>query len=70
MEIALIVALLLVHLYFLYYTFMNVGILWTIAVVVIPILGLYIYYREWPDLKIVFFIQLSLALVLAYMTRS
>jgi hypothetical protein len=69
MEAVLIVALILAHLYFLYYTFMNVGILWTIAVLVIPILALYIYYREWHALKKVFLVQLGLGIALFVLSK-
>ena len=68
MELVLLIALLVVHLYFLYYTFMNWGILWTLIVLLIPIVGLYVYFKDWHALKNVFLIELSLSLVLGFMS--
>jgi hypothetical protein len=68
MELVLLIALLAVHLYFLYYTFTNWGILWTIVVLVVPIVGLYVYFKDWHALKTVFLIELSLSLVLGFLS--
>lgn len=42
------------HIYLLYYTFMELGILWCAFVIFIPLVGLYVVYSRWRDLKYVF----------------
>ena len=60
----LLVGLVVMHLYFLYYVFTRVGILWAFACLIVPILCLYIYYREWEGLRLVFFLELGLTVAL------
>lgn len=42
------------HLYLLYYTFAELGLMWCALVFIIPLLGLYVIYSRWSDLKYVF----------------
>jgi len=69
MVLLLAIVLVVTHLYFLFYTATEVGILWALAVMILPILGLYIYYREWHALKTLFFVQLALTILLFILKR-
>jgi hypothetical protein len=62
MAMFLVLGFVVMHLYFLYYVFTNVSMLWAVACVLLPILCLYIYYREWSGLRVVFFLQVGLAI--------
>jgi hypothetical protein len=69
METILLFCLVLMHLYFLYYVFTRVSILWAVACIIVPILCLYIYYREWQGLRIVFFLELGLTVALILIVK-
>ena len=52
-----------VHSYFLWRVWTDVGMLWCVACIPLPPLALYIYYTEWSDLRGLFFTELLLAVV-------
>ena len=52
--------LLLVHIYFLYKVWTGVGILWCLGCIVFPPLALFVFYREWAELRGIFFAELVL----------
>lgn len=70
MATLVLVALGVVHLYFLYKVWTEVGFLWCLATLLIPLVGLYLVYREWPLLRGVFFAELVLGVVLFFLPSS
>lgn len=65
MEIALLVLLGLVHLFFLYRILIEAGFLWAAGCFFLPILCLVVAYLHWPDLKGVFLVEVALIVALA-----
>jgi len=51
------------HIWFLIYVIQNIGLLWFLAVLLFPIVGLYLYYANWSDLKYIFLGQVACYLV-------
>lgn len=49
-----------VHLYFLYYVWVNVSMGWALGCLLLPILCLWIYYREWYRMRTIFFAELAI----------
>src|SRR4029079_4793150 len=52
----ILLLLLAAHLYFLYKVWVDVSMFWALVCLVIPIVCLYIYWREWHTLRTVFFL--------------
>jgi hypothetical protein len=57
--------LLVVHLYFLYKVWSEVGFLWFLGCLVFPPLALYIFYSEWGMFRGIFFTELVLVIASA-----
>ena len=68
MELALIVAVVVVHLIFLYLVFREAGFVWFLACLFLPFLGLVVAYQYWADLKGIFLLEVALVIALAFAT--
>ena len=56
----MILILLAVHIFFLFYVFTKIGMLDAVVCLLLPIYALWLYYREWHELRWFFFIELAL----------
>lgn len=63
MDNIVLVLLAIVHLYFLYRVWTEVGMLWCLGCILLPPLALYIYYTDWSDFRGIFFTELVLVVV-------
>lgn len=54
MTTLLALVLIVCHLWVVYYVWMEMGLMWSLAYFVLPILLLYIAYVNWHDIKIPF----------------
>lgn len=58
------IAALLFHVYFLYYVWVNIGILWALAAIFIPFFVFYVAYAYWHDVKVPFIGELVCSVIL------
>ena len=65
----ILLLLLAAHLYFLYKVWVDVSMFWALVCLVIPIVCLYIYWREWHTLRTVFFVELVLTIAYVVMAK-
>ena len=64
----MILALVLVHIFFLFYVFTRIGMLDAIVCVVLPPYALWLFYRDWSQLRLFFFTELALILAMALLS--
>ena len=62
MDNLVLALLVVVHLYFLYKVWMELGFLWFFGCLIFPPLALYIYYSEWKIFRGIFFTELVLVI--------
>jgi hypothetical protein len=65
----MIFVFLAVHLYFLYFVWTRISMMSVLLCVVFPIFELYLYYRDWHQLRGFFFVKLAL-IVAIYIVAS
>lgn len=56
----MILILLAVHVFFLFFVFTKIGMLDAVVCILLPPYVLWLYYREWHQLRVFFFIEMAL----------
>ena len=66
--VLLIVAFIL-HLRFLMFVFSELGFWWFLGILFVPFIGLFLYYKNWDDLKGIFLGQVACYLVVGIISE-
>jgi hypothetical protein len=64
----MILALAAVHIFFLIYVFTRISILEAVVCVVLPPYALWLYYRDWSQLRWFFFVELILIAAIYFLS--
>ena len=62
----MILVLLAVHIFFLFYVFTKIGMLDALICLIVAPYALWLYYREWSQLRGFFFTELALIIAIVY----
>jgi len=63
----MILVLLAVHVFFLFYVFTKISMLEALVCLIFAPYALWLYYREWSQLRWVFLIELGLIIAIAFL---
>ena len=64
----MILLLLAVHIFFLFYVFTKIGILDAVICLVFAPYALWLFYRDWSELRWFFFTELALVVAIAFLS--
>ncbi|HLA78361.1 MAG TPA: hypothetical protein VJU18_12335 [Vicinamibacteria bacterium] len=64
----MILLLLAVHVFFLFYVFTKIGILDAVICLVFAPYALWLFYRDWSELRWFFFTELALVVAIAFLS--